>query len=192
MKLIIITIMSSIFYYSNFCDKSKNMLGLVSRTDAKQDMHFICIDNRIKENNATYIILDKGEKVLLPPTVNKVPALLLLNKGHHVLFGHEIEKYISPKKTVVQESQSYSDEPSAFSLGDTGYGVASDNFSFLDQDVTDMSAKGEGGIRQMHHYCSAFDDEATIDTPPDNYEANTIKNVSLDKLQEERNMELSH
>lgn len=183
--------MSSILYYSNFCEKCKNILQVLSKTSEKDDMHFICIDNRLNKQNATYIILQQGQEVLLPPTVNKVPALLLLNHGHRVLFGDEILNHIAPKQEVSQQSATENNgEPLAFSLGSSGFGVASDNFSFLDQTAENLSAKGDGGMRQRHHY-STLDEQHTIDTPPDNYEANTIKGVSLEKLQQQRNNDVS-
>jgi len=183
--------MSYILYYSNYCEKCQAMLQNISKSPVKDDMHFICIDNRIQKNNACYIILEKGDEVLLPPTITKVPALLLLNKGHHVLFGDEITHHIMPKKNVIEEASHMNQDPTAFSINDMGCGVSSDNFSFLDQDVNDLSAKGTGGLRQMHHYTSVHSQEDSIETPPDNYEANTIGNVSLDKLQEKRQSELT-
>ena len=40
---------------------------MIARTSMKDDMHFLCIDNRIKNNGATYLQLDKGQEVILPP-----------------------------------------------------------------------------------------------------------------------------
>ena len=85
--------MSSILYYSTYCDNCSKLLQAVARSNSKKEMHFINIDKRIKKSNgATYIILENGQEILLPPTINKVPALLLLNKGHQVLFGNDINK----------------------------------------------------------------------------------------------------
>lgn len=180
--------MSSILYYSNYCEKCKGILQRISKSVAKDDMHFLCIDNRVTKNNAQYIIVENGQEVLLPPTVNKVPALLLLNRGHQVIFGDDIDKHISVEdKSIQNVAEAFNGEPSAFSLGGGGFGVASDNFSFLDQNPDDLSAKGEGGARQLHHYSTISSNGVNIDTPPDTYEANTIKNVSIEKLQEERN-----
>ena len=182
--------MSSMFYYSNYCEKCKQILQTVSRSQAKDDIHFLCIDKRVVKNSATYIVLEQGNEVLLPPTVNKVPALLLLTRGHHVLFGDEILKHLAPKQEQMQAVATVNNgEPSAFSLGSSGFGVASDSFSFLDQDSDSLSAKGEGGMRQLHHY-SSLNDNTNIETPPDNYEPNTIKGVSLEKLQQQRNNEI--
>ena len=48
-----------------------------------------------QKNNSTYLIIEDKHEVLLPPTVTKVPALLLLHKGHHVIFGGDIFKYFA-------------------------------------------------------------------------------------------------
>ena len=108
---------------------------------SQKDMHFINIYKRCKKNGATYIILENGQEILLPPTVSKVPALLLLNKGHHVLFGSDINKHLEASNVnhtnpIVKQNG----EPLAFSMNNCGFGVASDNYSFLDQDSTSLSA----------------------------------------------------
>lgn len=183
--------MSSILYYSNYCDKCKDLLKTVSKLKVKDDMHFILLDNRVKKpNGSTYVVLSNGQEILLPPTITKVPALLLLNRGHRVIFGKEINEYLIPKKEESdRKATNNNGEPFAFSLGANGYGVSSDVFSFLDQDATDMSAKGDGGMRQQHHYVG-IGSNIEIETPPDTYSADTIGSVSMEKLQEERNKEL--
>ena len=72
------------------------------------------------------------KKFYYHPTVNKVPALLLLNQGHKVLFEQEINNYLEPKQLAVQKQVTQNNmEPMAFSLGSGGFGVASDNYSFF-------------------------------------------------------------
>ena len=190
--------MSSILYYSNMCNNSKRLLQQIGNSTVKDDMHFICVDQRTKKNNgAVYIILQNGQELLLPPTITKVPALLLLNRGHHVLFGEEIERFIEPQhKAMLQSAVVTQGEPEAFSLDNgsqIGYGVSSDCYSFLDQDAEELSAKGVGGMRQQHHY-AAVEHRDLIETPPDNYSAdtigNTIGNVSLETLQQQRQQDL--
>ena len=185
--------MSMILYYSNFCDKCKTLLQNISKSSVKKDMHFVCIDKRVKrENGATYIILENAQEILLPPTVNKVPALLLLNRGHQVLFGVDINKYIEPAHVVSQNVATKNNgEPLAFSISNSlGYGVASDNYSFLDQESSELTAKGNGGLRQKHHYATINDSDC-IETPPDNYSADTIGNVSMEQLQQKRNNDIA-
>ena len=84
--------MSSILYYSNFCEKCKTILKQLSSSKVKDDVHFVCIDKRARDERtgATYIILENNQKVVLPPNINKVPALLLLKEGNNILFGNEI------------------------------------------------------------------------------------------------------
>ena len=186
--------MSSLLYYSNYCENSKKLLRNLSNSSIRNEIHFLCIDKRSENQGVTYIELENGQKILLPPTVTKVPALLLLNNNHQVLFGNDIMKYLEPKQMVEQNiATSNNGEPSAFSIacGNCCFGVASDNYSFLDQTDDEMSAKGNGGLRQQHHY-SLLDNIEKIDTPPDTYEPNTIGNISLEKLQNERNNNLNN
>jgi hypothetical protein len=159
----------------------------------KDEMHFLCVDDRIKGNNgATYIKLQDGQQVILPPTVTRVPALLLLNRGHHVLFGEEIMKHIQPSVDVMkQKAVKQSGEPMAFSLGGGSFGVASDSYSFLDMSSDDLAAKGNGGMRQQHMYAGVGHADQ-IETPPDNYSPDTIGNggVSMEQLQASRASEV--
>lgn len=189
-----ICLMSSILYYSNYCDKCKILLQNIAKSPSKKDMHFICIDNRVKRDGRTNIILQNGQEILLPPTVNKVPALLLLNKSNHVLFGTDINQYLQPQIVASQNAATKNNgEPLAFSLSGQGYGVASDNYSFLDQDPTDLTAKGNGGMRQQHHYAT-LNHTDNIETPPEGYKADTIGNtmgeLSVEKLMEQRNNDM--
>lgn len=183
--------MSSILYYSSFCPNSNNIIKSLSKSSVKDDIHFVSIDKRIKENGAVYAVLENGQKLLLPPSVNKVPALLLLNRGHKVLFGDEILQHLQPQHNEFQEKAvDYNGEPSAYTLG-SGFGVVSDNYSFLDQNPDELSAKGQGGMRQTHHYATLNHEDA-IETPPDTYNPDKIGNVSMENLQNQRNSEIKN
>ena len=180
--------MSTILYYSNLCQNCKHILNIISRSPVKDEMHFLCVDNRVKGiNGRTHIKLSDGQQVVLPQTVTKVPALLLMNRNNHVLFGEEIMQHIQPsidemKQTAVKQTG----EPSAYSLGNgCGYGVASDNYSFLDQSIESLSAKGDGGLRQIKNYAT-LEYLDNIETPPDDYTPNKIGSVNMEKIQTER------
>ena len=149
--------MSCILYYSKYCEVSKKYLQILSKSPTSQkDIHFICIDKRVKEaNNKTYIILENGQKIILPENVTRVPALLLLNQGYQVLYGDQILEHLKPRQEVeVRQATQNNMEPMAFSFGGGGgFGdIVSDQYSFLDQDPLDLEAKGNGGMRQMHNY----------------------------------------
>jgi hypothetical protein len=148
--------MSCILYYSKYCEVSKKYLQLLSKSDIQKDIHFICIDKRVKDaNNKTYIVLENGQKIILPENVTKVPALLLLNQGYQVLYGEQILQYLKPKQQQeVRQATQNNMEPMAFSLGGGGgFGdIVSDHYSFLDQGEDDLKTTGNGGMRQMHNY----------------------------------------
>lgn len=183
--------MSTILYYSNYCENCSKLLQVIAKSNSKNDMHFINIDKRTKKaNGATYVILENGQELLLPPTINKVPALLLLNKSHHVLFGNDINKHLESTNIIhTNPVVKANGEPLAFSLNNNGYGVASDNYSFLDQDASSLSAKGDGGMRQQHHYAD-LEYNSNIDTPPDTYTPDKIGSVSMEQLQQKRNKDV--
>jgi len=148
--------MSSILYYSKYCEVSKKYLQILSKSTIQKDIHFICIDKRVKDsNNKTYIILENGQKIILPDNVTRVPALLLLTKGYEVLYGDRILEHLKPRQEVeVRQATRNNMEPMAFSLGGGGgfSNIVSDQYSFLDQAPEELEAKGNGGLRQMHNY----------------------------------------
>lgn len=147
--------MSSIIYYSNFCDHSKKLLQGLSKSQVCKDIHFICIDNRIRENGKVFIQLQNGQKIVMPENVTKVPALLLINQNYKILYGEEINNHFRPRQDAITKQATNNNlEPMAFSLGGCGGfgGIVSDQYSFLDMDSDSLTAKGNGGVRQMHNY----------------------------------------
>ena len=197
MYVLVLRNMSCIIYYSNHCDKSKAVLTALSKSRLQDDIHFLCIDKRVKSGTgAWHIITETGEKVLLPPQVNRVPALLLLNKGHQVLYGEQILQHFQPKNAALNDvATGFNGEPNAFALGresmGSGFGVASDNYSFLDQSADELSAKGNGGMRQLYNYAT-IDLVDKIETPPDTYSPDKVGSVSLEQLQNKRSLEIQN
>jgi hypothetical protein len=187
--------MSSILYYSNFCDKSKSLLQRLAKSKIKEGIHYMCIDSRVKgESGAWYIVLEDGQQIILPPHVNRVPALLLLNQNHAVLYGDQITNHLKPLD--VQQNNvatGFNGEPSPFSTGSEfmgGFGVISDNYSFLDQSSDDLSAKGSGGLRQLYNYAT-IDFNQTIECPAiEEKQARIGPDVTLEKLEKERNAQI--
>jgi hypothetical protein len=161
-----------------------------------KEIHFICIDKRIKDtNNKVFIILENGQKIIMPENINRVPALLLLTQGYDVLYGEAILNHLKPKQEVaVKQATQNNMEPMAFSFGGGGFGdIVSDQYSFLDQGSDELEAKGNGGMRQMHNYVDLnFSDK--ISTPADEQDyksANKIsKDLTVEQLQQQRDSEL--
>jgi hypothetical protein len=197
--------MSSILYYSNFCEPSKKLLQNISKTQNSKDIHFICIDKRVKDSNGKiYIILQNGQKIVMPENVTRVPALLLLNQNYRVIYGDEIYQHIRPQQQEqVKQATKNNMEPVTFQDGFGAFGgfgssgIVSDSYSFLDQSDTELGVKGNGGIRQMHNYVSLNDSmNLTMHLPKDDVDYKTDKlkegEMSVEALQRRREQELSN
>jgi hypothetical protein len=81
-------------------------------------LSFICIDKRTldKKTNQTYIVLENGSKVILPPNIHSVPALLLIKQSYRVLLGDEIMNHLHPQlKQLNATATGFHGEPASFS-----------------------------------------------------------------------------
>ena len=178
--------MNGILYYSNNCPKCSVLLNKIGKTKKRDDLHFLCVDSRSSDGGKTYLQLETGDKVLLPVSITKVPALLLLDRGCMVMFGDAIHAHLFPKQLPTRAAVAAVHEPEAFSFGGTGdYGVASDSFSYWDQSATEMEAKGDGGLRQQHHY-THLNSKDCIETPPDTWTPNKVKEEDTQRYEESR------
>ena len=179
--------MSAVLYYSKFCQNCKQLITNISRTKTKDDIHFVCIDNREKHKDGTvHIILENGQRLLLPPNIKRVPAVLLLHHGNRVINGiNEIMHFLKPGEVEINNrATNFNGEPQAFSFCEMGSSL-SDNYSYLDMSADELSAKGNGGLRMMHSYCT-INQNQTIATPPEDYEPDKVGAVDLGKLQMQR------
>ena len=197
--------MSCILYYSNFCEPSKKLLQTVSKTQNVNNIHFVCIDKRVKDaNGKVFIILPTGQKLIMPENVTRVPALLLLNQNYKVIYGDDIYKHLKPQVTQeIKQATQNNMEPMNFQDGFGAFGgfssggIVSDNYSFLDQSDIDLSVKGNGGLRQMHNYVTLNDSmNLTMKLPQDDFDYKTDKikegEMSVEALQRRREQELSN
>ena len=186
--------MSSILYYSNYCEHSKKLLQNLTKANLTNDIHFICIDKRVKEaNNKIYIVLENGQKIIMPENVTRVPALLLLTQGYQVLYGESILQHFKPKMETQVKKATYNNlEPMAFSFGGGFGSVVSDQYSFLDMDSDSLSAKGNGGMRQMHNYVD-LNYSDSIATPADDHDYKASKlpeGLTVEQLQQQRDQDI--
>ena len=162
-----------VLYYSNYCKHSQTLINTLSKSNIKGKFYYVCIDKRTQEGQNTIIILENGNRIILPKIIKNVPALLLPNHGNRVLTGGEILTYIEINTSQTTNPIS-NDEPSPFALNSNVYdNISSDKYSFLDMSDEDLSAKGTGGVRQMHNYVQ-MDMNPLIATPTDDYEPDKI------------------
>ena len=180
--------MKELLYFSNYCENSKKLLSILSKSSISKGIDFICVDQRTRNADGTFsIILTNGFKVDLPPTITKVPALLLPNHGYQVLFGDQIYQHLQPKeKQAMMQATRNQGEPESFSLGAGNYGISSDSFCYLDIASEDLMAKGSGGMRQMHNYVTVDNGGLSIETPPDDYTPDKVSQGDYERAQTAR------
>ena len=121
--------MKYILYYSNFCKHCENILSILSKSQLKDSIYFVNIDNRVLENGKMCILLQNGKKLVLPKSVKEVPSLILLHQGNIVLEGKQILDYF---KDALKKEETY--EPLAFSIDEMngmsdGYAIS--HFEFV-------------------------------------------------------------
>ena len=188
-----------ILYYSNYCKHSQSVLQFLVKGNMTDKLNFICIDKRTRDpqNNQTYIILENGKKVSMPPNVHSVPALLQVKKNYSVLLGEDIIKYLSPQ--VQQQNQAAvnsNGEPAGFQLvpSNMGMNIVSEQYTFYNMSSDELSAKGKGGNRQMYNYMPATHDAlSAIPTPPDTYRPDKVaSNVTIDVLEQKRQKDVNY
>lgn len=168
--------MSSVIYYSKFCNYCNTLIQKISRSKIKEELNYLCVDNRTVNADGTInIVLENGKEIPLPTSVSKVPCILLINKNNQVLFGNQnILNYLQLREKILdQEATQNNGEPSSFSLK-TSSGIMSDSYSFLNDVASSSNYKTDGGSNQMHHYCD-INYISNIDTPPDDYVSTRIK-----------------
>ena len=182
--------MSSVLYYSKYCEICKKLLYQLGKTKAQSAIHFLSIDKRITRSGKTYIVLTNGKEIYMPPNIVSVPTLLLLNKGNKLLVGQDVTNFFQPQ--IYQEkvkATSNNMEPLAFSGYEMGTSM-SDTYSYLDQSSEDMNAKGKGGLRQMHSFVKLNHDDR-IDTPEEDYVPDKVGQVDMGKLQASREADIA-
>lgn len=184
-----------IVYYSNYCKHSQKLLQYLAKNGLTTKVNCINIDKRKRDplTGQTHIYLEKGGAVLLPPNVHCVPTLLLVNEKFRVITGQEIYSHFAPTVTVQNRVATNGDEPASYALpfSQNGMNIQSEQFTFYNMTPDELSAKGKGGMRQMYNYVSAFHDNMTINTPPENYRPNKVSAESVEALEQIRNSELN-
>ena len=79
--------MSCILYYSNYCNPSKKILYDLGRTPLKDEIHFVCIDQRERgEENTINIRLPNGQKTFVAPNSCKSSSIIIIisRKSHFI------------------------------------------------------------------------------------------------------------
>jgi hypothetical protein len=184
-----------ILYYSNYCPNSKKIIQYITKSGLIDKLNCICIDKRIVNPNTgqIQIQLENGKTVLMPPNVQAVPALLIVSKKYSAIFGGDIITYFEPYvKTQTEQATTFNGEPVGVPLGQpSGSNIQSEHFTFYNMSPDELSAKGNGGMRQMYNYVSAEHNLYSIQTPIDTYKPDKVgESVSIESLEQKRNKDV--
>ena len=186
-----------ILYYSNYCPHSQKVLQTLVKGNLSDKISFICIDKRQTDNNngQTYVHLENGGKVVLPPNIQSVPSLLLVNDNYRIICGDEILRfYHKDLKSQSDVATKHNGEPSSYQLvkATGGTNVTSEQYTLYDMSPDELSAKGTGGNRQLYNYVPVSNNMNLIPTPDDTYKPDKVSNdVTVDSLQQRRMDEIN-
>ena len=181
-----------ILYYSNYCKHSQKIVQTLVKSNMQEKISFICIDKRKKDprDNQTYITLENGAKILMPPNIHSVPALLLVKNNFMVLYGDDIlQNFHNDMKENSSQIVKENGEPLGYDLfgSTTGSNIISEKFTDYNMTADELSSKSNSKSRNMHNYVSASESNIFINTPEENYKPDKISNeVTIDSLQQKR------
>jgi hypothetical protein len=181
-----------ILYYSNYCKHSQSIIQTLVKSSLTDKISCICIDKRSRDpsNGQVYVTLENGGKVVMPPNVHSVPALLLVKEQYRIILGDDIITHLHPEmKQNMSHNQDVQGEPSGYFLGTSagGTNIVSERFTSYSMTPDELSAKGKGGSRELYNYTSVTNDMNLINTPPDTYRPDKVSNdVTIDTLQQKR------
>ena len=187
-----------VLYYSNFCKHSQKIIQFLSRGGLLESISAICIDKRSRDEktNQLIIICENGQRVLLPPNIQSVPALLFVNKNYQVILGEDIIQHFEPAmRKKISNANLGNGEPFGYSIQSSantgGSNIVSEQFTFYDMSPEELSAKGNGAARQMYNHVAANQESNFIQTPPDTYKPDKIgESITIDQLQHQRSQEV--
>ena len=181
-----------ILYYSNYCKHSQSIIQTLVKSNLTDKISFICIDKRKRDENSgnIVIILENGDRVMMPPNIHSVPSLLLIKEQYRVIEGDSIITHLHPEiRTNKLRESNIPTEPTGYMLNSysSGSNIMSEKFTSYSLTPDELSAKGNGERREMYNYISAKDNMNVINTPPDTYKPDKVSNdITLDTLQQKR------
>lgn len=181
-------------YYSNHCNKCKELLNFLYKSPFRDRFKYVCIDNRVKQGDQILILLNNGQKFPLPPLIRGVPSLLNPESGD-IYVGDKIKHFlIPPDRKIQRQNEAINHDPDAFTFGinsGSSFGVNSDSYSYLNQSESEMKAEGDGGMKQMYNYVSLNNYEQKINTPSEENNNNgRLGSINLEQLEQQRNNDL--
>lgn len=192
-----------VLYYSKHCKHSQKVIQYVMKSELTNKLSCICIDKRQRDHNNNNIIvtLENGNKIILPPNIQNVPALLRVNQNYTVLFGDEQiiqylnEKFMNGRGGRTSNTGSIhgnSGEPNGYIFGSNQNSIImSEKFTDYNLTPEDLNAKGVSKSRNLMNYVPASHEIKSIHAPPETYKPDKISSdLTIEVIQKKRNMEI--
>ena len=70
--------MSSVLYYSKYCDYCKELLYEIGKSDIQNKIHFLSIDKRKRHGDKMFIVLDNGKEIFLPSNISGLSPIRVI------------------------------------------------------------------------------------------------------------------
>lgn len=173
-----------VIYYSNNCKYCQKLLAHLAKIGVLDKYNFVCIDRRSVDPNTRQITitLDRGVKTTLPPNISRVPTLLLVNQKYTAVIGDDIYTHVDSKTQQDPNNLAFDNggEPIGFIMSPSsgGVNIVSETYTMYNAPPEELSAKGNGGTRQMHNYASAKIDSISMPLEQSS-RTNTIEDVTV-------------
>ena len=152
--------MIGVLYYGRSCAHSQALLRKLSQQGISEKLRFVPVDQRERRGEQTLAILDNGSRVLIPPAVTAVPALLDI-RDKNVYSGPDVlQRLAAEAERLKRAATGVEREPLAFSeiSGSSDSGTA---FTFISDDPEALLAQGSGGT-QRESFFAGVDDNVRI------------------------------
>jgi hypothetical protein len=168
---------------------SQKLLEFISKNNIIDKINCLCVDKRFTDthNNQVFIKLDNGQQVIMPPSVNSVPALLLKQKKYTVITGYGIiinhfkedPKYAN--ELLAQSSiLTNNGEPISYDIGMSNTNISSEKFS-------DFGGTNNTYGNKNFDINSNF----SINAQNENYKPDKIgSDVTIENLLQQRNLDI--
>jgi hypothetical protein len=187
-----------VLYYSTKCNFSQRVIQHIVKTGLVDKISCVCIDIRQRDhnNNNTIILLENGKKIILPPNIQSVPALLRVNKNYTVLLGDsQIIEYLNTQYKKQQLSSPLLEsngEPTSYVFINSGGGsfnsnISSEKYTNYNLLPEELNASSSSSARDLYNYVPATHEIGRIQAPTETYKPDKIpSNLTLEVIEQKR------
>ena len=170
--------MIGVLYYGRSCQHSQSLLRTIAKQGISDKLRFVPVDNREQRGEQTLAVLDNGSRVLIPPAVTAVPALLDI-RDKNVYKGPDVAQRLAAEaERAARAATGVEKEPMAFSDISSGGDTA---FTFISDDPQALLAQGSGGTK-VESFFAGVDENVRIGVTEDSDGSGKITDSDYEAL----------